>query len=568
MFMKARYLWVLIAAIVNLAGLSAIAQGVLPIRLSDDFVNRPFLGTAAWVVGSLSNATSEADEPLIDGVSSGQTVWGTWTAPSNGIVTLSPEAETFSPLLTVYTGDALNTLSLVASNNYLICYEDGVCGCHWRERNQITFHVARGQAYQICVDSAIITDAAMTFQSGPAFTNSNGSIIYGMGWRPIFTTNVLVGGDVILNLQFTPAPPNDDFINRVKLAGARTSILASNAGATKELGERDHLGNPGGSSVWYSWTAPAAGRVTLTTNELAPYAPSSSGDGGSFWSFSMGTGGWPLTCGNEIDQNPPPVFYPVFAAYTGTAVDALTPANNLPMSLDAFPDGVEFDAVKGRTYQIAFDGNMGTAGEIPLYLALTTPAANNNFYKRIPLHGVSVVATSYNAGATHQPGEPVFGASAGKTVWWIWTAPVGGTVAIDLGGSDYSFPVAVFTGLAPASLQTVAEGSGGLAFQAVRGKTYQIAVSDCNGLTGSIKLSLQAPLMDLPLFRTTRTGRTAILTYVSAANETIALLHSTDDVNWKIIQMKPTTGNLVQFPVTEAPTHLGPFYRAILFDRK
>jgi hypothetical protein len=114
----------------------------------------------------------------------------------------------------------------------------------------------------------------------------------------------------------------------------------------------------------------------------------------------------------------------------------------------------------------------------------------------------------------------------------------------------------------------VAEGSGGLAFQAVRGKTYQIAVSDYNGLTGSIKLSLQAPLMDLPLFRTTRTGRTAILTYVSAANETIALLHSTDDVNWKIIQMKPTTGNLVQFPVTEAPTHLGPFYRAILFDRR
>jgi hypothetical protein len=31
---------------------------------------------------------------------------------------------------------------------------------------------------------------------------------------------------------------------------------------------------------------------------------------------------------------------------------------------------------------------------------------------------------------------------------------------------------------------------------------------------------------------------------------------------------KPTTGSLVQFPVTEAPTHLGPFYHAILFDRK
>lgn len=93
-----------------------------------------------------------------------------------------------------------------------------------------------------------------------------------------------------------------------------------------------------------------------------------------------------LTCGNEIDQNPPPVFYPVFAAYAGYAVDSLTPANCLPAALDAFPNMVEFDAVKGQTYQIAFDGNLGTTGDIPFYLVLTPPASNDNFANGLQLH--------------------------------------------------------------------------------------------------------------------------------------------------------------------------------------
>src|SRR5487761_2503677 len=173
-----------------------ISQPVFPEQpLNDTFANRTVIlpswpSATNWISGSLSNATSEAGEPFIDGVSSGQTVWGTWTAPSNGIVTLSVSADTFSPLLTVYTGavptvvgsfpgmfitppGVFTNLSLIASNNYLACYEDGQCGCHWRERNQITFHVAGGQVCQICVDSAIITDASMTLQSIPAFTNSN-----------------------------------------------------------------------------------------------------------------------------------------------------------------------------------------------------------------------------------------------------------------------------------------------------------------------------------------------------------------------------------------------------------
>ena len=188
-------------------------------------------------------------------------------------------------------------------------------------------------------------------------------------------------------------------------------------------------------------------------------------------------------------------FSPLFAAYTGTAVDALTPADNLLMSLAAYPDGVEFDATKGVNYKIAFDGNMGTTGDIPLFLELTTPAANDNFNHRIRLHGVSVVATGYNAGADYQNGATSLAGSSGKTAWWTWTAPVSGTVSLDLTGSDYSFPLGVFTGSSLSNLNPIAEGAGGLSFNAIQGQTYQIAVSDDGGLTGNISLTLLAPML-------------------------------------------------------------------------
>jgi hypothetical protein len=548
------------------AGLSTSAQGGPPFRLTDDFASRPVIfGPDYWITGSLSNATSEAGEPFIDGVSSGQTVWGTWTAPSNGLITLSPYVDVFSPfspLLTVYTGDTLNNLSLVASNNYLACYEHAECGCHWRERSQTTFHVTGGQAYQICVDSAFVTDASW---ANPTANWPGSSTWPGSSWSVVQTTNVPAGGNVQLVLQFTPAPKNDDFVNRIKLSGSRISTNASNAGATKELGEPDHLGNPGGSSVWYSWTAPASGRVTLSANEVPDYAPPSSYGSVDTGLYLLPVGNY---CGMEIDQNPPPVFYPVFAAYTGTAVDSLTPANCLPLSLDAFPNAVEFDAVKGQTYQIAFDGNLGTAGDITLYLALTKPAANDNFEKRIKLHGIYVTATSYNAGATRQSGEPLFGDSTGKTVWWSWTAPVGGTVSIDLSGSDYSFPVAVLTGSSVARLRMVAADSGGVTFEAVAGQTYQIAVGDHAGLTGAIKLELQAPIVDLPLLQTVRrSANSASLRYAASTGQAVLLLRSNDGVNWQNVQTSVANRGMVEFLVRPAPSNNGPYYRAIVVDR-
>jgi hypothetical protein len=320
--------------------------------------------------------------------------------------------------------------------------------------------------------------------------------------------------------------------------------------------------------VWFSWTAAVSGRVTLSTNEVPAYAPpTSSGADCGFTLGSITFEAGPPTCGNEIDQNPPPVFYPVFAAYTGTAVASLTSANCLPAVLAAFPNMVEFDAVKGRTYQIAFDGNLGTTGDIPFYLALTPPASNDDFAKRIQLHGIYATATGYNAGATHQPGEPVFGDSSGKSVWWSWTAPVNGTVTIDLTGSDYSFPVAAYTGSTLAGLQLVAGNFGGVSFEAVAGQTYQIAVGDAAGLTGKIQMKLQAPVVELVLSQIQFSPNSARLAYATLPGQVILLQRSDDGTVWQNVQTLAASQNTVQFLVQPAPADNGPYYRAVIIDR-
>jgi hypothetical protein len=106
------------------------------------------------------------------------------------------------------------------------------------------------------------------------------------------------------------------------------------------------------------------------------------------------------------------------------------------------------------------------------------------------LHGTNVTATGYNAGATPKPGEPVLPGSTGKNSWWTWTARESGLVLISLSGSDYNYPVGVFSGKTLNSLQSLGTSQGGMSFQAVQGQTYQIAIGDMSGLTGAIKFNI------------------------------------------------------------------------------
>lgn len=518
---------------------------------NDSFANRtPITADHLILTNTLSGATAEAGEPMIPDVSSGQTAWWTWTAPSNGLVSVAVTGMASNASVTVYAGNDLPSLSLIASNVYQSVYL--YCGPHWRERPFLNFHAVKGQAYQLAVDSAVMTEAHQNFS-------------YYHGIRTIWTTNVVQGGEYKMSFDFTPAPQNDDFHNRTKIAGPRVRLHASNVGASKEVGEPVMGGNPGGSSVWFSWKAPASGRVLISTNYVAPYLPPSWGFIGV---YAINTGSYFEDCGEEHDLNPPPAFSPIFGAYTGTSVDALTSTGYLPFTLHDVSDSIIFDVVKGQNYEIAFDGNMGTAGAIDLYLMLTTPAANDSFATRIKTHGIGVVATGYNAGATHRTGEPILGGSQGKNSWWSWVAPVTGRVLVSVDGSDFAFPVGVFTGSTVKSLKPVQLTPVGGSFyvDVVAGCTYQFAVGDLAGLTGGIRLSITAPLVEAKLIKVVSNGRTALLTYAAPKGETLLFQKSIDGDRWVDICKARPNRNGVVFAATPAPARNGPHYRAIVVD--
>ena len=159
------------------------------------------------------------------------------------------------------------------------------------------------------------------------------------------TVNVLAARNVTANftIQSTSIPANNDFANRRQLAGSvvREPVLAPipanqiriyNVGASKEPTEPNHGGNAGGKSLWWTWTAPISGRVTIDTK------------------------------GSTFDT--------LLGIYTGEVLATLVPV--VPVIPGQGDDGefysskVTFIATRGEKYQIAVDGFRGATGEVAL----------------------------------------------------------------------------------------------------------------------------------------------------------------------------------------------------------
>src|SRR5262249_19618930 len=69
---------------------------------------------------------------------------------------------------------------------------------------------------------------------------------------------------VILELP-SDIPPNDYFTNRTVITNITAIRFGTNYFATKEPGEPNHANNPGGKSLWWSFTAPTNGILQLNT---------------------------------------------------------------------------------------------------------------------------------------------------------------------------------------------------------------------------------------------------------------------------------------------------------------
>lgn len=118
------------------------------LELADAFVDRELASGESLVLrGSNRNATRELREPLHAGMRGGRSVWLSWLAPTNGLVTLTTEGSSFDTLLAAYTlepgdGPLLGRLEAVAEN-------DDEAGSDY---TRLQFGVRAGQRYEIAID--------------------------------------------------------------------------------------------------------------------------------------------------------------------------------------------------------------------------------------------------------------------------------------------------------------------------------------------------------------------------------------------------------------------------------
>ncbi|WP_428939133.1 S8 family serine peptidase [Fontivita pretiosa] len=232
------------------------------------------------VTGRNLGATRQPGEPNHAGSLFGEhSVWWTWTADFTGNVTFHTQGSDFDTLLAVYTGSSVSALTEVASDND--SGEDFT--------SMVDFRAIAGTSYHIAVDS----------------------------W---FTPGNIV-------LSYARAPANDAFASRAVLSGASPTAVGSNFAATLEPGEPPHGGWTGGRSVWWTWTAPQSGLVTIDT------------------------------AGSD--------FQTLLGVYTGSSVSSLA-AVDVTQEPGGTTMRVSFQASGGTTYQIAVDGFWGDAGSVAL----------------------------------------------------------------------------------------------------------------------------------------------------------------------------------------------------------
>ena len=243
----------------------------------------------------------------------------------------------------------------------------------------------------------------------------------GVDRGPGFTGRAHSGGRLNLLRALTGTsnrPFNDEFENRAILVGGGATLRANNAGATAEAGEPAHAGVAASSTLWWQWTAPSGGAVTVTTR------------------------------GSDYDT--------VLGVYTGGAVNALTRVAANDDSDDLTTSRLTFTAELGVTYYFAVGGKNGATGLT--VLGFGTAPANDDFANAEILPSQqSLQKAGTTVHATMQTGEPrILDLPGGVSVWYRWTAPRTGRFQVAAFSLDADLMLGVYTGSSVDALTLVA----------------------------------------------------------------------------------------------------------------
>lgn len=172
--------------------------------------------------------------------------------------------------------------------------------------------------------------------TGATLTLSNVTVADGGSHTVVVANQAGTASSAPAVLAVGPAPAgvSDSFAGRIALPSTTNGAAAgTNTLATKEPGEPNHAGKPGGKSVWYSWTAPASGIATFRTT------------------------------GSAFDT--------LLAVYTGASPSNLAAVASDEDSGGSLTSQLQFNALAGTTYAIALDSFSVPAGYFVLGWTLT-----------------------------------------------------------------------------------------------------------------------------------------------------------------------------------------------------
>lgn len=381
---------------------------------------------AASDTGDNSKATREIGEPFHGGYAGGlggKSLWWKYESHINGYLVISTAGSNFDTVLGVYIGDSVSELTALASDN-----NSGP-----NETSMVLVRVFPNSIYYIAVDG---------------YNGASGKIQLQLAGAP--APEVTTGG-----------PVNDDYADRLPLVGSYAMDYGDNFNSTGELG--DFRGVYGDDftfpTVWWTWTAPSEGRVTIKT------------------------------AGSDFNT-----FLSVF-----NSTDGLYYSNDNVSKTDR-TSIVTFSVSPGDVIDIAVIGQFENEGLIVLSVdhqpRLVYPS-NEVFDFRRGIQGAAYTYTSSFIGRflnDAEVGEPIHaGVSVNGSQWWTWTAEASGSVTVSAvaipatgttPASLFKPVIGVYRGPRVSFLKTVTSaqdtdlnGAAEVSFSVTKGETYQIAVS-------------------------------------------------------------------------------------------
>ena len=154
-------------------------------------------GITGTITATNTAASREVGEPAHGGSVGGKSLWWSFVAPADGILSLTTTNSTFDTLLGVYTGVSVDQLTTVASN------DDASAGSGF---SALTAAVVSGQTVYIAVDG--FSGASGTISLGYAFSNASLyrlTVVAGAGGKVLPTASSF-GSNAPVSLQAIANP--------------------------------------------------------------------------------------------------------------------------------------------------------------------------------------------------------------------------------------------------------------------------------------------------------------------------------------------------------------------------